>query len=85
MKDSKNGQEEMNSLRETLKEKAHLFQEEVKDIWDSAEQKWADYQSKAVEVKKSTEESREEIGAALELLKGEITESYNRISSSLIE
>jgi hypothetical protein len=74
---------EMSKVRNDLKNKIHLFQEGIEDIWNSTESKWIQYDDKLEKIKSSTGQSKEEIGVALELLKYEINDSYKRILASI--
>lgn len=74
---------ELKKLRDTLKLRSHLFRGEVQDLWKQAEDKMHEYESKLKNLKENTKESKEGLGSALELLKEEIGETYNRIKSSI--
>jgi hypothetical protein len=74
---------EYERLRDNLKLKAHLFKGEASDIWESAEKKWAEYEGKLKTFQENADESKEDIGAALTILRDEIGESYKKLKGSL--
>ncbi|PKM12602.1 MAG: hypothetical protein CVV13_04630 [Gammaproteobacteria bacterium HGW-Gammaproteobacteria-3] len=69
--------------RDEIKVKIHLAGMEAKDEWEKAEEKFAEFKSKAEEIKNDTQETTEELVSATRVIGDEIGQAYKRIIERL--
>ena len=70
--------ESLKKERDELNLKVHLAAMEVRDEWDSVEEKWEHLQSKGHQLSKVTDKSAHELGEAFSILGEELKETYRR-------
>ena len=69
--------------RDELKVQMHLGKAELKDEWEGLERKWEHIESRLDAVDKVASEAAEDVGAAVSVIAGEISEAYQRIKRAL--
>lgn len=75
--------ESLKKERDELNLKMHLAAMEVRDEWDSVEEKWQHFQSKGHQLSQATGESAHELGEAFSILGDELKETYRRLKNSV--
>ncbi len=74
---------ELQTLRDELKIKAHLFKMETKAEWQDLEEKWTKVSAELKPAQAAAKETLAEVGTASELLISEIAKGYYRIRDSI--
>ncbi len=75
--------QELKTLRDNLKLKSHLFKKEAQDLWSQTERQLEEYEKKINSLQDASEESKNDILAAIELLGEQLNQSYNKIKNTL--
>ncbi len=70
-------------FREEIRLQAHLFSEDMKDRWHSAEAQWVELQSDMDVVRKSLESSRAELTAGASLSADNLRQAYQDLREAL--
>jgi hypothetical protein len=70
--------EALKCTRDELALKIHLGSKDLKDEWADLEKRWHAFETKA-----QLERSSEGVGAAIQILAGELKSAYERISKAL--
>lgn len=70
--------QELKTLRDEVQLKIHLGSKEAKQEWEQLEAKWNDFSSQA-----GIEKSAQGISSALDLLRKELNQGYERIKKAL--
>jgi hypothetical protein len=74
--------EELKHERDEIALQIHLARAELRDDWDELEEKWKQMRRKGSEVLEASEDSSDEIWAAVLLLRDELKAGYTRIKES---
>ena len=75
--------EKLKTQRDELRVQAHLMKADIKEEFDTLEDKWDHLESRMAQVKKASKASAGEVGAAAEQLVEELGAAYRRIRASL--
>jgi hypothetical protein len=75
--------EALQTARDELRVKIHLGATEVRDVWESAEKSWAHLEGRVKVLAGATQESFEDVGAAIEVLAEEIRRGYQHVRKLL--
>jgi len=79
--------ETLKQQRDELKVKMHLGSLEAKDEFEALEKKWehwtAEAKAQAKPMREVMEDSAKNVGSALDLVLGEVKESYEKIKNQL--
>lgn len=70
-------------LREEIRLQAHLFSEDMKDRWHSAEAQWAELQRDMDVVGKSIDSSRAELSAGASLSAQSLRQAYQDLREAV--
>ncbi len=70
--------EDLKSLRDEARVKAHLGTMELQDEWHKLEAKWENFEARA-----KLDRSARDVGAALDLLGAELKAAYERIAKAI--
>ena len=77
------GQEQVQKMRDDLRLKSHLFNMEIKDLWEEVEKKGQKFSNETGQAKAAVEDASKDVGAASELLLDEIRDGYEKIKNTL--
>jgi hypothetical protein len=69
----------LQTVRDELKVKLHLGAAEVRDVWEGAEKSWSQLEGRVKVLAEATQESAEEICAAIDVLAEEIRRGYQHV------
>ena len=75
--------EDLRTLRDELRVKAHLGRLEAEDAWHDLEARWEDLEAKAAQLRRETGDSLADIQSAAKLLASELKEGYVEIKRRL--
>lgn len=81
--DATSPKRELARLRDELLLQIHLAKAEVRSHWEGLEKKWILLQSRLSVLEVAKDESKREVGLAVQLLMEELKESYKRIRGAL--
>jgi SMC interacting uncharacterized protein involved in chromosome segregation len=76
--------EELRTLRDELRVKAHLGRLEAEEAWGEVEKRWQDLEAKARQIGRESGESLVDVRAAAKLLAGELRETYQGIKRRIL-
>ncbi len=83
MKKSKEKFSQLQSARDELRLKAHLFKADMKDEWEELEEKWAKARRDIKPALDAAKEASENISEAHSLLLDELKDGYKNIQKKL--
>ena len=83
MDDLKKMIDELKQQRDEIHVQLHLAKAEVRDEWDTLENKWEEVKGKMGAVNEVASQTRESVSAAAGLLADEIKQGYERIKKAL--
>lgn len=75
--------EELRTLRDELRVRAHLGQMDARDRWEQAEKAWGQLESKLALIQREAQEPLHQVGEAARMLVEEIGEAYRHIRGLL--
>jgi SMC interacting uncharacterized protein involved in chromosome segregation len=75
--------EELRTIRDELRVKAHLGRLEAEEKWSEVEARWEDLEAKAKQIGRESGEALEDVRAAAKLLAGELHETYKGIKKRI--
>ena len=75
--------EALQTVRDELRVRIHLGAAEVRDLWESAEKSWGHLEGRVKVLAEATQESVEDVGAAIDVLAEEIRNGYEHVRRML--
>lgn len=83
MEKQNKSKEQIQKMRDDLRLKSHLFNMEIKELWEDVEKKWQKFSNETGQAKTVVEDASKDVGAASELLLDEIRDGYQKIKNTL--
>lgn len=76
-------QQKLRTERDELKLKAHLLKAEMRDEWETVEEKWQHFESRMSQKKQAADRAKDEVARTLSKMGDEIKAAYRRIRNSI--